>query len=141
MPLHEVASKSAELRQELPAERAQLAREGQAFPRARVRESAEDLLDLVLLYRVGDLALREIAGVGTGSGKPLTEEAVRQRVAACPQGLERRLGKGVPAQALPEGTEGPGQLAAIPACGKKPVKWGWARRSSCALLSYEDASA
>jgi transposase-like protein len=31
--------------------------------------------------------------------------------------------------------------AAIPACGKKPVKWGWARRSFCALLPCGDATA
>jgi hypothetical protein len=83
MPLHDVASKYDALRQELPAESAQLARECHAFERARVLESAEDLLYLVLLYSIGDLSLREIAGVCTGSGKPLTDEAVRQRLAAC----------------------------------------------------------
>jgi hypothetical protein len=110
MPLHEVASKYEALRQELPPESTQLARECHAFARARVLESPDDLLYLVLLYSIGDLSLREIAGVCTGSGKPLTDEAVRQRLAACPQWLERLLGKVLPAQALPERTEGPWQL-------------------------------
>ena len=110
MPLSTVASKYAELRQELPPESAQLARECQAFQRARVLESPDDLLYLVLLYSLGDLSLREIAGVCTGSGKPLTDEAVRQRLAACPQWLERRLGKLVPTRALPDRAEAPWQL-------------------------------
>ena len=83
MPLSVVASKYAALRQELPPESAQLAYECQAFQRARVLESPEELLYLVLLYSIGDLSLREVAGVSTGSGKPLTDEAVRQRLAAC----------------------------------------------------------
>jgi Transposase DDE domain len=110
MPLQDVASKYEALRQELPLESAQLARECQAFTRARVLESPDDLLYLGLLYSIGDLSLREIAGVSTGSGKPLTDEAVRQRLAACPQWLERLLGKLLPAQALPERTAGPWQL-------------------------------
>lgn len=110
MPLSVIASKYDELRQELPPESAQLARECEAFQRARVLESPDDLLYLVLLYSIGDLSLREIAGVCTGSGKPLTDEAVRQRLAACPVWLERVLGKLLPAQALPEREEGPWQL-------------------------------
>lgn len=110
MPLSVIASKYDALRQELPPESAQLARECEAFQRARVLESPDDLLYLVLLYSIGDLSLREIAGVCTGSGKPLTDEAVRQRLAACPVWLERVLGKLLPAQALPEREEGPWQL-------------------------------
>ncbi len=110
MPLHDVASKYEALRQELPPESAQLAREGQAFTRARVLESPDDLLYLVFLYSLGDLSLREIAGVCTGSGKPLTDEAVRQRLAACPPWLERLLGKLLPVRALPERTDAPWQL-------------------------------
>jgi hypothetical protein len=68
------------------------------------------VLYLVLLYRIGDLSLREIAGVCTGSGKPLTDEAVRQRLAACPSWRERLVGKLLPAQALPEREERPWQL-------------------------------
>jgi hypothetical protein len=110
MPLSTVASKYDDLRQELPPESAQLARECAAFQRARVLESPDDLLYLVLLYSIGDLSLREIAGVCTGSGKPLTDEAVRQRLAACPPWLERLLGKLLPARVLPERAEAPWQL-------------------------------
>jgi Transposase DDE domain len=110
MPLSVVASKYDELRQELPPESAQLARECQAFQRARVLESPEDLLYLVLLYSIGDVSLREIAGICTGSGKPLTDEAVRQRLGACPQWVESLLGKLVPARALPARADGPWQL-------------------------------
>src|SRR5712691_351776 len=110
MPLQDVASKYEELRQELPPESAQLARECQAFQRARVLESREDLLYLVLLYSIGDLSLREIAGVCAGSGKPLTDEAVRQRLGACPQWVESLLGKLLPTSSLPARAEGPWQL-------------------------------
>src|SRR5713226_3462751 len=110
MPLLDVASKYEELRQELPPESAQLARECQAFQRARVLESPEDLLYLVLLYSIGDLSLREIAGVCTGSGKALSDEAVRQRLAACPKGVERLVGKGLPASRLPERSAGQWQV-------------------------------
>src|SRR5262249_62044440 len=100
MPLSVGASKYDALRQELPQESAQLAHECQAFQRARGLESPDELLYLVLLYSIGDLSLREVAGVSTGSGKPLTDEAVRQRVAACPQWRERLWGDGVPTEAL-----------------------------------------
>ncbi len=110
MPLQDVASKYEELRQELPPESAQLARACQAFQRARVLESPEDLLYLVLLYSIGDLSLREIAGVCAGSGKPLTDEAVRQRLGACPQWVESLLGKLLPTSSLPARAEGPWQL-------------------------------
>jgi hypothetical protein len=118
MPLHDVTSKYAALRQELPRESAQLARECHAFARARVLESPDDLLYLVLLYSIGDLSLREIAGVCTGSGKPLTDEAVRQRLAACPQWLESLLGKLLPARALPTRAEGAWQLVI---CDGSPI--------------------
>jgi DDE family transposase len=110
MPLQEITSQYAQLRQELPPESAQLARACQAFQRARVLQSPEDLLYLVLLYSIGDLSLREIAGVCAGSGKPLTDEAVRQRLGACPQWVESLLGKLLPASRLPERREGPWQL-------------------------------
>jgi len=110
MPLQDVASKYAELRQELPPESAQMARECQAFQRARVIESAEALLYLVLLYSIGDLSLREIAGVCAGSGNSLTDEAVRQRLSACPKWVEGLLGKLLPTNSLPARAEGPWQL-------------------------------
>jgi hypothetical protein len=75
-----------------------------------VLESPEDLLYLVLLYSIADLSLREIAGVCVGSGKPLTDEAVRQRLSACPQWVERLVGKLLPTRALAPGGAGPWQL-------------------------------
>jgi hypothetical protein len=87
-----------------------MARECQAFQRARVLKSPADLLYLVLLYSIGDLSLREIAGVCAGSGKPLTDEAVRQRLAVCPSWVEGLLGKLLPTSPLPAGAEGQGQL-------------------------------
>lgn len=110
MPLQELTTPYARLRQELPPESEQLARECRAFQRARVLESAEDLLYLVLLYSIGELSLREIAGVCVGSGKPLTDEAVRQRLGTCPKWVEGLVGKVLPTSALPAGAAGPWQL-------------------------------
>jgi hypothetical protein len=75
-----------------------------------VLESPEDLLYLVLLYSIADLSLREVAGVCVGSGKPLTDEAVRQRLGACPSWVEGLVGKLLPPRALPAGAAGPWQL-------------------------------
>jgi hypothetical protein len=110
MPLQELTTPYAHLRQELPPESARLARECQAFQRARVLASPEDLLYLLLLYSIADLSLREIAGVCAGSGKPLTDEAVRQRLGACPQWVESLLGKMLPASRLPARRPDPWQL-------------------------------
>ena len=110
MPLQEITNQYAQLRQELPPESAHLARQYQAFQRARVIESAEDLLYLVLLYSIADLSVREIAGVCAGSGHPLSEEAVRQRLAACPQWVEALVGKLLPGSPLPPRAEGRWQL-------------------------------
>jgi len=63
-----------------------------------------------LLYSVGDLSLREIAGVCAGSGKPLTDEAVRQRLAACPKWVESLVGKLLPTSPLPVRAEGNWQV-------------------------------
>lgn len=110
MPLQEFTTPYARLRQELPADSAQLARECHAFTRARVLESAEDLLYLVLLYRIADLSLREVAGLCTGRGTPLTDEAVRQRLRGCPHWVEGLVGKLLPTHALPAGAAGPWQV-------------------------------
>ena len=93
MPLPVFASNYEQLRQELPPELEQLAHECQAFQRARLIKSADALLYLVLLYSSADLSLREIAGVCTGRGTPISDEAVRQRLAACPQWVEALVGK------------------------------------------------
>ena len=110
MPLQEITSQYAQLRQELPPESAQLARECQAFQRARVIQSADELLYLVLLYSIADLSGREIAGVCTGNGKAISDEAVRQRLAACPKWVEGLLGKLLPASPLPPRAAGSWQL-------------------------------
>lgn len=110
MPLPELTIPYAQLRQELPADSADLARACQAFQRARVLESPEDLLYLVLLYSIGELSLREIAGVCAGSGKPLTDEAVRQRLGACRKWVEGLVGKLLPVRALPLRADTPWQL-------------------------------
>lgn len=110
MPLQDITSQYAQLRQELPPESEQMARECQAFQRARVIKSADELLYLVLLYSIADLSVREIAGVCAGSGKPISDEGVRQRLAACPQWVEGLLGKVLPASTLPPWAEGRWQL-------------------------------
>jgi hypothetical protein len=130
MPLQKLTTQYAQLRQELPPESAHLAREYQAFQRARVLESAEDLLYLVLLYSMGELSLREIAGVCAGSGKPLTDEAVRQRLGACPQWVEGLLGKVLPTSSLPARAEGSWQLlicdgSQISGPGAKGTAYRW----------------
>lgn len=130
MPLHALTTQYARLRQELPPESEHLARECQAFQRARVLESPADLLYLVLLYSIGDLSLREIAGVCTGSGKPLTDEAVRQRLGACPQWLASLGGKLLPTAGLPERREGQWQVvicdgSQISGPGAKGTDYRW----------------
>ena len=110
MPLQELTTQYARLRQELPADSAHLARQCHAFTRARVLESPEDLLYLVLLYSIADLSLREVAGICVGSGKPLTDEAVRQRLGACAEWVTKLMGKLLPPRALPPGVAGPWQL-------------------------------
>lgn len=45
-----------------------------------------------------------------GSGKPLTDEAVRQRWAACPKWGESLLGKRLPTSPVPARAEGNGQV-------------------------------
>lgn len=102
MPPEEFDSKYERLKQELPADWAELAREHKAFVRAREIKSPDQLLYLVLLYSLADLSLREEAGVCIGAGLNLTDEAVRQRLHACPDWLEALLGKMLPSAALPE---------------------------------------
>jgi hypothetical protein len=63
-----------------------------------------------LLYSVADLSAREIAGVCAGSGKPISDAGVRQRLAACPKWVEGLLGKLLPAGTLPPRAEGSWQI-------------------------------
>lgn len=101
MPPQEFDSKYAQLKQELPPETESLAYEHEAFKRAREIKSAHELLYLVFLYSIGELSTREIAGVCTGNGKQICDEAIRQRLANCPKWLEALLGKMLPAGKLP----------------------------------------
>ena len=110
MPLQEIASKYGLWTQELPAEVEDLAREHKAFRRGRRIQSVAELWELVVLYSMADLSAREIAGVYAGRGKPLSDEAVRQRLAACPAWLEGVLGKLLPASEVPARAEGSWQI-------------------------------
>ena len=110
MPLHEIANKYGRWIQEMPPELEKLAREHKAFQRARQIKSAHELWELVVLYSMADLTTREIAGVYAGQGKPLSDEAVRQRLAACPAWLEGLLGQLLPPSELPARPEGSWQV-------------------------------
>lgn len=130
MPLQDITSQYEQLRQELPPESEQMARECHAFQRARVIKSADELLYLVLLYSIADLSAREIAGVCAGSGKPITDEGVRLRLAACPKWVEGLLGKLLPAGTLPPRAEGRWQLVVcdgsqISGPGAKGTDYRW----------------
>lgn len=106
MPPEEFASRYEQLKRELPAELAEMAREHKAFVRAREIKSPDQLLYLVFLYSLADLSLREEAGVCVGAGLALTDEAIRQGLRACPAWLEALLGKLLPSVALPARDKG-----------------------------------
>lgn len=110
MPLQEIASKYGLWTQELPPEVEALAREQKAFQRGRRIQSVADLWELVVLYSMADLTAREIAGVYAGRGKPLSDEAVRHRLAACPAWLAGLLGKLLPASEGPARAKGSWQI-------------------------------
>ena len=110
MPLQEIASKYGLWIQEMPPELEALAHEHKAFQRARQIKSVRDLWELVVRYSMADLTAREIAGVYAGRGKPLSDEAVRQRLAACPAWLEGLLGKLLPANEVPARAKGSWQV-------------------------------
>jgi len=129
MPPQEFDSKYEQLKQELPAELAELAREHKAFVRARQIKSPDQLLYLVFLYSLADLSLREEAGVCVGAGRELTDEALRQRLRACPDWLEALLGKMLPSLALPKRDEGWRIIicdgSQISGPGAKGTDWRW----------------
>jgi len=106
MPPVEFDSRYEQLKQELPAELAELARAHKAFVRVREIKSPDQLLYLVFLYSLADLSLREEAGVCVGAGIDLTDEAIRQRLRACPDWLQALLGKMLPRVDLPARQEG-----------------------------------
>jgi hypothetical protein len=94
----------AELLQDLPPETADLAREFNAFARARKIKTPEQLLRAVLLFAALDYTEREIAAnlvlTSPDIGK-LSNQAVRERLAACLAWLQALLPKLVQRPALP----------------------------------------
>jgi hypothetical protein len=82
-------NKFLSLLQDLPPETEALAVELNAFVRQRVFRSALELLRAVLLYSVCDLRLRQIAALWAGSGRALTDEAVRARLKGCAGWVEQ----------------------------------------------------
>lgn len=101
MPPQQLHNRFAMLIQELPPQTDELARQHQAFTRARQIKSVAELFYLVCLYSFADLSTREIAGVCIGCGISLTDEAVRLRLAACRPWLMALLAKLLPATRLP----------------------------------------
>lgn len=101
MPPQELHNRFAMLIQALPPQIDELARQHQAFTRARQIKSVTELFYLVCLYSFADLSTREIAGLCIGSGISLTDEAVRLRLTACRQWLTALLRKLLPTTSLP----------------------------------------
>jgi hypothetical protein len=123
-------SKYEKLRQELPAEIESLGHKHEAFFRARKIKSADELLYLVFLYSMSELTMREIAGVCAGSGKSMSDEAVRQRLRNCPKWLEEILGKMLPTRKLQPGANGNWRIVAcdgsqISGPGSKGTDYRW----------------
>ena len=94
----------AELRQDLPPETADLAREFKAFARARKIKTPEQLLRAVLLFAALDNSERSVAAhlvlVDPAIGK-LSGQAVRDRLTACLPWLQALLPKLIRRPALP----------------------------------------
>lgn len=94
----------AELLQDLPPETAELARQFNAFARARKIKTPEQLLRAVLLFAALDYSEREIAAnlvLTSPDIKKLSNQAVRDRLAACLPWLQALLPKLIERQALP----------------------------------------
>ncbi|HSR52502.1 MAG TPA: transposase [Acidobacteriota bacterium] len=94
------------LLQELPADLEATAREFKAFARARQVPNAQELMRMVLLFSGLDQTLREVAGTMTLLGMPMSDEAVRQRLAACRPWVKALLDQLLPPavrHALPDG--------------------------------------
>jgi len=85
---------------------AQLARECNAFVRAKKIKTPEQLLRLVFLYCGLDKPLRAVAATFTALYEPLTDQSVAERLRACGpwvKALLRRMLLPAPVAALPEG--------------------------------------
>jgi DDE family transposase len=94
----------AELRQDLPPDTADLAREFKAFTRARKIETPEQLLRLVLLFAALDYSEREVAANLTLTCPAISKfsgQAVRSRLTACLPWLQALLPKLIRRPALP----------------------------------------
>jgi hypothetical protein len=88
-PLHESDTLFEKLLQELPADLEDSARQFKAFTRSRKLETPHDLLRAVLLYSGLDQSLREVAATMTlHVGKSITDEAIKQRLAAAKPWLQ-----------------------------------------------------
>ena len=96
-PLQEADTTFAELLQDLPPELAAQAREFQAFTRARVLKTPEQLLRVVLLYCGLDQSLRTVSATSAQLGQALTDNAVRERLLACGPWLNALLRQMLPA--------------------------------------------
>lgn len=94
----------AQLLQDLPPETADLAREFQAFTRARKLRTPAQLLRVVLLFAALDYSEREIAAnllLVAPELRQLSNQAVRERLAACLPWLQALLPKLVAAPRVP----------------------------------------
>jgi hypothetical protein len=94
-------SKFEQLLQELPIELEKLALEYKAIRRKRKFKSPADLMRAVLLYSIGDLSLREIAGWFIGQGSRISDEGIRLRLHECSDWLKALIAKMLPQVELP----------------------------------------
>lgn len=107
-----------------------LAKQCHAFTRARQIKSAAELLYILFLYCIAELSARQIAGVCAGSGKRISDEAVRQRLAACRQWLAALLGRMLPHGTLPHREDRPWRMvicdgSQISGPGATGTDWRW----------------
>jgi hypothetical protein len=83
LPLTDADTLFEELLQDLPPETEQMARDFQAFVRAKKVKTPMQLLRMVLLYCGLDKTLREVAGTWTALYEPITDQSVAERLRAC----------------------------------------------------------
>jgi len=95
----------AELLKDLPEETERLAREFKAFTRGRKIKTVAELLRIVLLFAGLDLSEREIAAnvvLVNPEIESLTDQSVRERLAACLPWLQALLPTLIKRRPLPE---------------------------------------
>jgi len=106
LPLTDADTLFEELLQDLPPNVSQMAREFQAFVRAKKVKTPEHLLRIVFLYCGLDKPLREVAGTFTALYESITDQSVAERVRACGPWVKALLGQMCPMSAvatLPQG--------------------------------------